>query len=222
MLPTLSVPLTAADQAAIQAHIADLQKQWTESLLPQQGEFGMRHLPRDPASGHFLNKFKTTEHTYTIIGGDVIGIEWYTYFQKRSVQMGFARNFQQIRNELQEIFISLGTEASKSNAIVRIKAMMDAVVDFGNEQFDASIWICTLFVMREDELISEYNEQIALEKIEDWKKHGYSEMDFFLLAGSAVPGYAELFSQQMQESPPAMRRWSDATDMRSAGESPKN
>jgi hypothetical protein len=210
MFPTLSTQLTEADKSALRTYISELQSNWVESLSPQPNEFGLRHLPRDPVTGKFLTKFKTDEHTYTVIGGDGIGLERYTYFQKRSVQMGFARNFQAMRDELQAIFVQLGTEASKSNAIVRIKGLLDSVVDFGNEQYDAVIWLCTLFILREDELANEYNEEIAQEKIEDWKKYGFSELDFFLLSGTVVPGYGKAFNDTIKDSQTAVKKFMDA------------
>ena len=181
-LPTLSTPLTTADQQALQSYLSDQQAAWVQSLRPQPGEFGLRNLPRDPSNtNQFLPKFQTERHTYTIIGENGIGIDRYTTFQKRAIQRGFGRDFQSILDELAKIYRQLGTDTSKADSIVAIRALMDGVADFGREQFDAALWICTLFVMREDETVKDYSEEIALEKINDWAAYGYSELDFFLL-----------------------------------------
>jgi hypothetical protein len=210
-LPKLSVQLTDADLMALESHYAT---KWVNSLRAQPGEFGLKYLPRDPMNpDRMLPKFQTDKHTYTIVGENGIGIDRYTQFQKRSVQRGFGRDFQSIIDTLNAIYRSLGTDSSKSDAIVQIRALMDSVADFGNDQFDAALWICTLFVLREDETLATYSEQMAEEKIQDWKDYGFSELDFFLLSGSVVPGYGTLFTEVLRTNKAAQQRLLDVIAM---------
>lgn len=206
------------NKEAIESWFSGQQKAWVESLKPKTDQFGLRHLPREPNDpNRFLSTFKTEKHTYTIVGESGIGINRFTVFQKRSLQRGFARDFQQIYDELTKIKLTIGGEANigkmRADAIVNITAIQDSVADFSKEQFDASLWLSTLFVLREDENMASYSEQIAEEKIKDWANYGYSELDFFLLSGSVVPGYGKAYQETIQKSQAAQKRYLDAIVM---------
>lgn len=206
------------DKAAIESWFLEQQRAWAESLKPQPDQFGMRHLPRDPNDpNRFLSTFKTDKHTYTIVGEHGIGINRFTVFQKRSLQRGFARDFQQIYDELTKIKLVIGGEANigkmRADAIVNITAIQDSVADFSKEQFDASLWLSTLFVLREDENMATYSEQIAEEKIRDWADFGLSELDFFLLSGQMIPGYGKAYQETIQKSQAAQKKYLGAIAM---------
>lgn len=216
-LPELK-SLTDADRTTLEKWFAGQQDAWRKAIEPPTDAFGLRHLPRDPVDpNRFLSTFKTDAHTYTIIGENGIGFPRYTLFQKRSIQRGFARDFQQIYDELQRLKMTIGGEQNigklRTDAIIHITGIQDSVADFGREQFEASLWLCTLFVLREDETVNTYSEQIAEEKIKDWAAYGFSELDFFLLSGSVVPGYGSAYSATMQRSERARTKYQDSMDV---------
>lgn len=210
--------LSEQDQKKVLEIISLERAEWAKELTPIPDRFGLRRLPRenpnDPNS-RFLSEFKTDKHTYTIIGEEGIGFERYTAFQKRTIQRAFARDFQSLYNELNDIKMSIAGEQNvakmRSDAILHITGIQDAIADFGNEQFEASMWLCTLFILREDENVTEYSEKIAEEKIRDWSQQGFSELDFFLLSGSMVAGYGKAYQDLMQRSRSARERYLAAT-----------
>ena len=201
-----------------QIELAEFRVQVLESLKPPADAFGMRQLPREPGNPNkFLPTFKTDKHTYTIVGDNGIGFARYNMFQKRSVQLGFARSFQQLIDEIQKITLGIGGETNvgkmRTDAIVALTGLKHSVADMGNEQFDAAFWLCSLFVLREDETMSSYSEVIAAEKIQDWSDFGYSELDFFFLCGNLVPGYGSAFKEAISQSEKARQKLLDAIGM---------
>ena len=216
-LPKLSIEIPPADLAALQSHF---EAQWLESIRPKANEYGLRQLPREPGNPNkFLTKFETDKHIYTIIGDAGIGFDRYTMFQKRSLQRAFGRDFQQVYDALQQIKLGIAGETTvsklRAESIVAITALQDSVADFGNEQFDAALWMSTLHILREDETISGYSETIAEEKIKDWAAYGYSEVDFFLLTGNFIPGYLNAFKQAISDQQRLRQRFMDVIDTNS-------
>ena len=186
-----------------------------ESLKPQPKDYGLRMLPREPGNPNkFMPQFKTEAHTYQIIGDMGIGFERYTLFQKLSLKRGFGRDFAQIYEALEKIKLGIAGETTvarlRADSIVSITALQDSVADFGNEQFDAALWLCTLFVLREGEDVASYSEAVAEEKIKDWAAYGYSELDFFFLSGNMVPNYGNLFKQAISQNEKAREKLMDA------------
>lgn len=223
--PALS-NLTETDKQALTLWAAQYKQTVLDSLKPKPDALGLRQLPREPGNPNkFLSQFKTDKHTYTLIGDAGIGFERYTMFQKRSLQRGFARDFQQVWDTLQQIKLGIAGETAvaklRSEAIIAITALQDSVADFGREQFDAALWLCTLFVLREDETMSTYSEQVAEEKLADWAAYGYSELDFFFLSGNLVPGYGSRFREVIKSNERARQKLLDviATHGKADGES---
>lgn len=190
-------------------------KNWVKELKPKADAFGLKRLPReaDDPNSPFLKQFKTDKHTYYILGEEGVGFERYTTFQKRSLQRGFGRDFQSLFSELDAIKMDIAGNSNigkmRSNAILNITGLQDAVADFGSDQFDAALWLCTLFILREGEKISEYSEKVAEEKIKDWAAYGYSELDFFLLSGSMVIGYGQAFQNATERNQKSKEKYLD-------------
>lgn len=220
-LPNLP-SLTNAERTTLELWATSYQQGLLDSLKPPADAFGLRQLPREPNNPNkFLSTFKTDNHTYTIIGDGGIGFERYTIFQKRSLQRGFGRDFQQVWDTLQGIKINIASERElgklRSEAIISITGLQDSVADFGREQFDAALWLCTLFILREDETMAAYSETIAEEKIRDWAAFGFSELDFFFLSGNLIPGYMNAFRQAVQSSEKLRHRLMDAINTNGQG-----
>ena len=55
---------------------------------------------------------------------------------------------------------------------------------------------CTLFINREDEDITVWDERLAMAKIEDWKKAGLSMSLFFSFTKTALPQYKKIYELQ--------------------------
>ena len=213
-LPNLP-SLTEAERTTLELWATSYQQGLFDSLKPPADAFGMRQLPREPGNPNkFLSTFKTDAHTYQITGDNGFAFERYTVFQKRSMQRGFGMSFQQVLDELQKIKIGLGEEGKMAklriDAIEHIKGLQDSVASFGNDQFEASMWMCTAFILREDETMATYSENIAEEKIADWSGYGYNIMDFFFLSGNVMPGYLTAFREALERNEKLRQKLLDA------------
>lgn len=216
MIELPSIPsLTDADNATLQLWAANYQQGLLDSLKPAPDAFGLRQLPREPGNPNkFLPTFKTDAHTYQIIGDSGIGFERYSIFQKRSIQLGFGRNFQQLISEIERIILAIGGEQNVArrqvDSIVSLTGLKHSIADISREHYDAAFWLCSLFALREDETVKEYSEEIAREKIEDWGGYGYSELDFFFLSGNMVPGYGNAFKEALAQNERLRQKLLDA------------
>ena len=54
--------------------------------------------------------------------------------------------------------------------------------------------ICTLFISREGEDLTTYDEVLNKEKIQDWKKEGIDAENFFTLAFNSVNGFMPVYN----------------------------
>ncbi len=215
MIELPQIPLSEADAERLRQWADNYKQSVLESLAPTPDALGLRKLPREQGNPNkFLRTFKTDSHTYTIIGDDGIGFERYTVFQKLGLQRGFGRDFEQVNAALEQIKMGIAGETTvaklRSEAIVAITGLQHSVADFGSEQFDAALWLCTLFVLREDEKVNTYSKEIAEEKIKDWASYGYSELDFFFLSGNMVPAYGKAFQNAMNQNERARQQLLDA------------
>lgn len=65
---------------------------------------------------------------------------------------------------------------------------MNAIQQGIEKRNDPILKLCTLFLIREDEDESIYNESLCKEKLDDWRNSGVDFKDFFHLAAVLVPG----------------------------------
>lgn len=210
-----NIQLSEADAQKLNAWAEQYKQSIIDGLKPKPDDYGLRLLPREPGNPNkFMQQFKTDVHTYQIIGDAGLGFERYTLFQKLSLKRGFGRDFAQIYEALEKIKLGIAGETTvarlRADSIVSITALQDSVADFGNEQFDAALWLCTLFVLREGEDVASYSETVAEEKIKDWAAYGYSELDFFFLSGNMVPNYGNLFKLAISQNEKAREKLMDA------------
>ncbi len=57
--------------------------------------------------------------------------------------------------------------------------------------------LCSIFIVRENEDLSKWDETIALEKIADWKAECLAVEDFFALAFSSVRGFTAHYLESL-------------------------
>jgi hypothetical protein len=90
------------------------------------------------------------------------------------------------------------------NLVLQLDAMKKGVVNSTQERNNIALMLCTLFIVREDEDLTTWNEEEANDKVKDWNKAGYDVNDFLLLALSSVQGFSAAFnaiSEGAKENP---------------------
>ena len=68
------------------------------------------------------------------------------------------------------------------------------------EKTDATLKLCTIFIVREDEDVKLWDETIAREKIEDWIAEGIDSTSFFQLAFSSLNIFTDILNQSSQDT----------------------
>lgn len=75
----------------------------------------------------------------------------------------------------------IGTQLQNLSELFKALANFDEAVRRTDRNWDFSLYAATLFVTRKGENLDEWTEADAESKIEDWRKEGIHEADFFFL-----------------------------------------
>ena len=156
-----------------------------------------------------LKRIQVTDNSFTangrkyLIQYDQISVGRYMIYEKKSVELGFGVSYFDIFDTIKQIEQSLtsGNDVMKGidKAVVLARNQMAAIAEQGNEAIPRQLVYCTLFCNREDEDLTSWNMNLALDKIEDWKKEGIVASDFFQLATSMIVGYYESLNHILKE-----------------------
>lgn len=74
-----------------------------------------------------------------------------------------------------------------------------AIADLSNRNYPKILEFCAVILVREGEDLTDYDQNIAQEKIEDFMGDTYSMDSFFLLAMHSVPHFSEIYSNIQEE-----------------------
>lgn len=140
----------------------------------------------DPKTGAFVSQFDTKEHRYYIRTAEQgVGMRRYVELKKGLSMVGF-------NVSLPEQLAGLRRIKEAANTLVTPKPRLDNLfaeiqnqemgLSAGNRKWDYSYFVCTLFIVREDEDLTKWDESLAEQKIEDWAESNIHEQDFFLLS----------------------------------------
>jgi hypothetical protein len=158
----------------------------------------IKKLPLDD-EGRFAREFKANGRKYTIRSAtEGISIERFNQYEMLSLALGFGANFQALLTNLNNAIAmanacALGKETFV-NLVLQLDAMKKGVVNSTQERNNIALMLCTLFIVREDEDLTTWNEEEANDKVKDWNKAGYDVNDFLLLALSSVQGFSAAFN----------------------------
>lgn len=154
----------------------------------------IKRLPRD-ASGKIKRVFTANGNKYKILNSDAImSPEKYALFGKMSVAFSFNMGIESIlkhHDELDMLILDIDAMNSlkKKAAILKNEAIRNGILAGFQSRFDSTLALCTLFIVRENEDITTYDDVLADEKIEDWQAEGLSMEDFFTLVVCTVPNF---------------------------------
>ena len=145
----------------------------------------LKQLPRDD-QGQFTRRFTANGQKYIIRSQDEgIGAIRYSMLMKSSSTIVFAqdvgtqvRNWQQLDKLLSE-FARGKIEISHVGAFIH--NVLDGISTSSKQRYVFSFWVCTLFIVREDEDMTKWVEAEQAEKIDDWNAEGIHENEFFEL-----------------------------------------
>jgi hypothetical protein len=141
----------------------------------------------DEKTGFVKRLFETKKHKYTIrMPEDGIGLKRFGVLKKAMSVVGNDATFPDqlaALADLKKCVLRMieGDQEARWDMLQQV-VNMDAGIKKTVRNFDYSVQACTTFIIREDEDLTDYDNDIAAEKVEDWEEFGIHEQDFFFLA----------------------------------------
>lgn len=126
---------------------------------------------------------------------DKISIERYMEYQKLSPLLTFGTNFQELFQQLKKAYAHLNSQKFADSAVIIHNLLSSVASVEQTERIHPALKMAALFINREDEDFSVYNEQLTADKIADWTKEGFNISDFFTLALSSISGFSQAYQE---------------------------
>jgi len=172
--------LTKEEQAEVAKSLLDPA---AKALLEVYGQFGQKLL--DEKTGRITQKFTANGNTYYVLPPQV-GLPplRYSILQKMLIASVMNAPLSQIRQSyrnIRDLINTLTTKAPKLAELVEEIANNERLImEVGNRNWASVFYTCALFIVREGEDITDFSDQLAESKIEDWNAAGLRGEDFFL------------------------------------------
>ena len=128
----------------------------------------------------------------------MLSVERWRQYEDLQPLIGFGRSFQDIFDNVKKAYEALqhpkiaDASVTLHNILVGIKEKLD-------QRHDPALQICALFVNAKGENEKVYDEEVMKRKIEDWQKEGFAIQDFFTLAWNLVPGFIDIYKDDLQD-----------------------
>lgn len=136
-------------------------------------------------------KFTANGNKYVI--SEKISIERYIEYQKLSPLLTFGTNFEEMFKQLKKVYENLNKQNFADSAVIIHNLLTSVGTVEQSSRVPAALKMAALFINREDEDITVYNEEIMTDKILDWTKEGYNIGDFFSLALNSISGFRQAY-----------------------------
>ena len=161
-------------------------------------------LPRT-AEGYLARSFRTTDHVYHIIPpADGIGFDRWSRMIKLLIPLQFGmRDYDNIRQYwstmMNDTVAMTDLSAMKVHVVKRVADFLDAAVAQGQQRYDDAAYICTLFIVRDGEDLTNWTHGLAEEKIADWDAHNFDFQDFFFAVAGLSKKYLADYQNRREE-----------------------
>ena len=163
---------------------------------------GIRNLAKDDAG--LLLPFTTAKHKYTPLKpGAPIGPRRWTQFDKLKIALGVGQTFEHFITALKQIELELAGEKPlaevRLNSLLLVNSLRRAIVEKSRARYSTAFYVCTLFILRDNEPVTQWSVESAEEMIEDWANAGINEDDLFFFALNMVSGFKKAFQNTKDE-----------------------
>jgi len=121
--------------------------------------------------------FEADGHTYTVDHALELSVIRNRYLEKYSLYATLGRDAKSLLLEARRIYDFLN-ESKLADAVLTTDNLMRGAADLQNRE-SPILYICTLFINRENEDVRAYSPELGKQKIDDWAKAGIT-FNFFL------------------------------------------
>jgi len=137
-------------------------------------------------------ELKTQLHTYTVT--ESLPVDKYIQFLNLQSEVAYGISFDEINKKHKEIHTALNKTDFVQSAALLHNLMYS--INNGIEKRKLPILkLCALFLIREDEDNTVFNEAVNNEKIDEFTNGGIQFTDFFYLAAIVVPGLLDALNE---------------------------
>lgn len=133
------------------------------------------------------------------IVSETISIARFKQYEKLVPRLTFGLDFNQLFANLKTAFEALNKQQFANSAIILHNLMNGISKVEDDNRVNPALLMASLMINREDEDVSVYNENIALDKINDWQVEGLDMMGFFQFSLSCINGFKETLTKYTQE-----------------------
>lgn len=138
--------------------------------------------------------FETKNHKYKFV--HALSFERFTQMEKCQAELMFGMDYKKIFDEVKRAFEFLnGNNIKPADCAIVLHNIMTGIAKNIDNKTHPALMLCSLFIKREDEDLSVFDEILAKEKIEDWSKDGYAIQDFFQLATNLATDFIPVYKE---------------------------
>lgn len=178
----------------------------TKDLIEAQEQAEARRnlKPLRNPDGTFPRKFKANGHNYIIRTRDEgLGIVRTSEFMKMEIVNGIGMGIADVMDYIRKLKNEINNFGRNKGNFVEtgllIKALEDDLMKITRKRYAVNFMFLTLFIVREGEDLTKWEEDDQNDKIDDWNKEGFNEVDFLELGLDMVTGFAETFKRYSQQ-----------------------
>lgn len=131
------------------------------------------------------NSFMANGTKYLIHG--TLSVGRYRQYESLQAQLAWGVDFDKMYADLGKVWDMLN-KTRLAEAAVFVNNMREGVARMVEKREHPALMLCTLFICREGEDLSVWDETTANEKVADWKAEGFEMVSFFKYAFSLVKG----------------------------------
>jgi hypothetical protein len=166
----------------------------------------VKKLPRSE-NGSMLRYFEANGQKYKIrSASEGIPIKRWTAYEKLNLMFGYNATLNQLYSNQKKVGdmlndILLKKDSSSFNVMDVVKhqdSMLEGLKETSKARFSKGFYLCTIFIVRADENINDWDAEFAEQKIEDWTSEGYDSADFFQLARIFSPQLLKIMLEETE------------------------
>lgn len=122
----------------------------------------------------------------------------YKEYEKLVPRLTFGLDFNEIFKNLQKAYDALNKQKFADSSVI-IHNMMSGISSVNDEKrVHPALMMAALVINREGEDPSKYDENLMMQKIQDWTEEGLDMMSFFEMSLNAIQGFRETLVKYIQ------------------------
>jgi len=123
-----------------------------------------------------------------------LSIARFREFEKLQIDVGYGVGMDIMFNNILKAFNYLNVSQPADAAVV-LHNTMSGIKDNIDGRQNEVLAICALFICREEEDLTKYDEVLTAAKIKDWEQEGITMESFFSFAFNLVPNFTAILEQ---------------------------